>query len=251
MASKIEKAVQQMEQWANDDSHGYDQIFRWGEKGDYDCSSSIIQALENAGIPAKTNGATYTGNMYNVLLKLGFKDITDKVNRTNGSGIIRGDIMLNHVNHVAMSTGTNKLVQASINELGTVSGGKPGDQTGKEFYIRSYYNYPWDCILRYSETEYGTNTGTETVPVSGEGGKVNKKSNGYGIYIGRIIKDSVCYLSPLDGSKKSSIVPILQKGTLVDVEWDDGKYSLVSFYIPDKGKLKEYILSKNIYNVAI
>lgn len=32
--SKIEKAVQQMEAWAGDDSHGYDQTYRWGQHGD-------------------------------------------------------------------------------------------------------------------------------------------------------------------------------------------------------------------------
>ena len=61
--SKIEKAVQQMEAWARDDSHGYDQIYRWGQHGDFDCSAAVIQACENAGIPVKSKGATYTGNM--------------------------------------------------------------------------------------------------------------------------------------------------------------------------------------------
>ena len=70
--SKIEKAVQQMETWAKDNSHGYDQIYRWGEKGDYDCSAAVIQACQNAGIPVKTGGATYTGNMLKVFTKKWF-----------------------------------------------------------------------------------------------------------------------------------------------------------------------------------
>ena len=28
--TKTEKAIQQMETWARDDSHGYDQRYRWG-----------------------------------------------------------------------------------------------------------------------------------------------------------------------------------------------------------------------------
>ena len=32
--TKTEKAIRQMENWAKDDSHGYDQDYRWGEKGD-------------------------------------------------------------------------------------------------------------------------------------------------------------------------------------------------------------------------
>ena len=149
--SKIETAVNWMINTANDNRHGYDQKYRWGEKGDYDCSTAVITAWENAGVPVKTMGATYTGNMYKVFKKCGFADVTKSVNLATGQGIQRGDVLLNRINHTAMSIGNGQIVQASINEKGTVTGGKPGDQTGKEFYIRSYYNYPWDYVLRFSE----------------------------------------------------------------------------------------------------
>ena len=153
MISKIEKATRIMEAWAEDDSHGYDQIYRWGEKGDYDCSSAIIQACENAGIPVKTNGATYTGNMYSVFTRTGFKDVTSSVSLATGAGMERGDVLLNKRYHTAMYTGNGQEVEASINEKGTATGGKPGDQTGREFLVRSYRNYPWDCVLRYVGNE--------------------------------------------------------------------------------------------------
>lgn len=143
----IEKAVTWAVGIANDNSHGYDQGSRWGP--DYDCSSLLIQAWENAGIPVKTNGATYTGNMYNVFVDCGFVDVTANVNLANGAGVERGDILLNIVNHVAMSTGNGTLVQASQNEFGGITGGQIGDQSGNEIYLRSYYNYPWDVVLRY------------------------------------------------------------------------------------------------------
>lgn len=151
--SKVEKAVKQMEAWANDSAHGYDQTYRWGEKGDYDCSSAVIQAYENAGVPVKTKGATYTGNMRSVFLQCGFKDVTSKCNLSTGTGLKRGDVLLNTVHHTAMYCGNGLEVEASINEKGTATGGKPGDQTGKEFLIRSYRNYPWNYVLRYEEAE--------------------------------------------------------------------------------------------------
>lgn len=46
-------------------------------------------------------------------------------------------------------------VEASINENGRATGGKPGDQTGREFLIRSYRNYPWNVVLRYTEAADG------------------------------------------------------------------------------------------------
>ena len=147
--SKKEKAAQQMESWAKDDSHGYDQRYRWGEKGDYDCSAAVIQAWENAGVPVKSNGATYTGNMKRVFLQNGFKDVTNSVNLATGAGLKRGDVLLNEANHTALYLGNGQEAEASINEFGGVTGGQPGDQTGREFLIRSYRNYPWDCVLRY------------------------------------------------------------------------------------------------------
>jgi hypothetical protein len=158
----IEKAISQMETWAADDSnHGYDQTYRWGEKGDYDCSSAVISAWELAGVPVKTNGATYTGNMRGVFTRLGFADVTDSVDLSTGSGLVRGDVLLNYQHHTAMYCGNGYEVEASINELGTTTGGTPGDQTGKEFLVRSYRNYPWNCVLRYTGEDAGdVETGT-------------------------------------------------------------------------------------------
>ncbi|WP_242836673.1 hypothetical protein [Clostridium sp. BNL1100] len=56
----------------NDNAHRYDQRYRWGEYGDYDCSSAIITAWQTAGVPVKSNGATYISNMKNVFLNTVF-----------------------------------------------------------------------------------------------------------------------------------------------------------------------------------
>ena len=143
-----ERATAQMEAWAADDSHGYDQASRWGP--DYDCSSAVIAAWELAGVPVKTRGATYTGNMRGVFLRCGFEDVTASVELNSGTGLQRGDVLLNIRHHTAMYCGNGMEVEASINENGGVTGGQPGDQTGREFLVRPYRNYPWDCVLRYT-----------------------------------------------------------------------------------------------------
>lgn len=63
---------------ANDDSHGYDQINRWGSP-DYDCSSLVITVYDKAGVPVKAKGATYTGNMRDAFKRCGFIEVSDKV----------------------------------------------------------------------------------------------------------------------------------------------------------------------------
>ena len=153
--TKIERATLQMERWAKDPAHGYDQQYRWGQRGDYDCSSAVITAWELAGVPVKSGGATYTGNMKTVFLRCGFADVTATVNRTLGTGLQRGDVLLNEQRHTAMYIGNGQEVEASINELGGTTGGQPGDQTGREFLVRPYRNYPWDCVLRYTGTSSG------------------------------------------------------------------------------------------------
>lgn len=153
---KAEAATQWMERHAQDNRCGYDQVYRWGERGDYDCSAAVITAWQSEDVPVKTKGATYTGNMLPVFLKCGFRDVTKSVNLRTGEGLIRGDVLLRNGHHTAMYCGKGKEVEASINEKGRATGGRPGDQTGREFLIRSYRNYPWSNVLRYDENAFGS-----------------------------------------------------------------------------------------------
>ncbi len=174
--SKIESAIRWMESKAKDNRHGYDQLYRWGEKGDYDCSSAVITAWEQAGVLVKTNGATYTGNMYDAFYFCGFKDVTASVNLSTGAGLRRGDVLLNKRKHTAMFCGNGLEVEASINENGGITGGIPGDQTGREFLIRAYRNYPWDCVLRYAG-ESVSDSDTGSIHNNTTGGKVTVTAN--------------------------------------------------------------------------
>ena len=57
---KIDDYIAYMMELVTNPKYGYDQINRWGP--DYDCSSSIITAVQTV-IPVKDAGATYTSNM--------------------------------------------------------------------------------------------------------------------------------------------------------------------------------------------
>ena len=145
----IDKAINWAVSIANDNTHGYDQLRRWGP--DYDCSSLLISAWQQAGVPVQANGATYTGNMKNVFIKCGFEAI--KFNRS--ISLKRGDVLLNEKHHTAMYIGDGKVVMASINEQGKAVGGRTGDQTSKEILVCNYYvpSYGWDYVLRYPTQE--------------------------------------------------------------------------------------------------
>lgn len=146
---KIDDYIEYMMELVTNPKHGYDQIHRWGP--DYDCSSSIITAVQNgAGIPVKDAGATYTGNMRKAFEKCGFLAIPCNKGMPTLS---RGDILLNEKYHTAMFIGGGKVAQFSSNENGRATGGQTGDQTGRESGTMPLYNYSkgWDYVLRYEE----------------------------------------------------------------------------------------------------
>lgn len=149
---------------ANDNSHGYDQIGRWGP--DYDCSSLVISAYEQAGVKVKEAGATYTGNMRAAFVKCGFNAIPYK----KGMALYKGDVLLNEKHHTALYIGDGQIVQASCNEKGGIYNGKDGDQTGREIATGRFYEYSkgWDYVLRYNEEVKTVNI---ILPVLSKGSK--------------------------------------------------------------------------------
>lgn len=142
-ATRLLQAAGWMCEIAADPSHGYDQQYRLGQRGDYDCSSFVITALSSHSIDV--GGATYTGNM-----RSGFLSTGKWIWLTNFNQLRTGDVLLRQGHHTAMYLGNKWLVHASGNELGRGAiGGKPGDQDGLEICERTYYWYPWDGFLRY------------------------------------------------------------------------------------------------------
>lgn len=126
---------------AADDTHGYSQQTRNGNPN-YDCSSFVIAAYDNAGIPVKEAGASYTGNMKNAFIKCGFEWIpgTPKM-----EDLLPGDVLLSERDHTEMYIGDGKNVGAHGN-FDEVN----GDSSGKELSVSDYPKRQWDGVLRYT-----------------------------------------------------------------------------------------------------
>ena len=138
----IKKALDWALETAKDNTHGYSQAVRWGP--DYDCSSFIISAYENAGLKVKEAGASYTGNMRDAFEKCGFGAYP----RQPVSKLEPGDVLLNERHHAVMYIGDGKVVAARSSDGFPQS----GDQSSREICIQDYYDWPdggWDCVLRY------------------------------------------------------------------------------------------------------
>ena len=143
---------------ANDPRCGYDQANRLGP--DYDCSSLVGFSINAAGEYVNVNNfatSTMRQLMPSTFEFLG-RSIVDETN------LVRGDILwVNHVfngvqyGHTGIYLGNSQIVEARINELGTITGGQTGDQTGNEIRISPFYAYGyggadfphWDGLFRY------------------------------------------------------------------------------------------------------
>lgn len=137
---------------ANDNSHGYSNVsgHQLGEDGQYNCIGLVIKSYQNAGINLYKNGIFDINSMYTKLIENGFVDITDKVNLDTGEGLEKGDVLWmlkgNGHGHTEIYAGNGKLVGARA-DLDGIN----GDSSGNEITISSYYNMPWQKVLRYKK----------------------------------------------------------------------------------------------------
>jgi len=147
MAGSTRRFIKKMRYWANLENPGvgYSQDgnirFDLRNGGSVDCSSFVIACLKIAGF--ETGSALNTSTMRAELTKHGW------VVKPNNGDPQPGDILLNDGHHTAAYLGNGLLAEASIDERGEITGGRPGDQTGNETHVRNYYNFPWSCYLRY------------------------------------------------------------------------------------------------------
>lgn len=141
----IYKAVAWAKKIAEDSSHGYDQDHRNGP--DYDCSSLVSTALNKAGFDISPD--SWTGNMFSQLKRCGWTQLDINAPRR------LGDVFLTPRKHTVICLDSSRVITASINEKGSAHGGKSGDQTGTEIYIRPYYepSYGWTYHLRWTARE--------------------------------------------------------------------------------------------------
>ena len=145
----LDEFCKRMRYYCDDASVGYDQWQRWNvyDGGETDCSALVIACLKEAGFD--TGNATYTGNMSDELCARGWVRLSPDISQAKP-----GDILLNDANHTAAVVSGNgwnaTIAQASIDENGNAYGGAAGDQTGLETATMPIYDYPWNCILRYT-----------------------------------------------------------------------------------------------------
>ena len=150
-AYPIEVAVTWAIDIANDSSHGYSQNNRWGP--DYDCSSFVMSAYIQAGIPLnRSNSTTRENSAYWMVPEYEKNNFTyiPWSSIGNQNSLIRGDILWRN-GHTELYIGDGKNVGAHQDEYGGIEGANKGDQTGNEISITNFDNSgSWTGVLRYN-----------------------------------------------------------------------------------------------------
>ena len=148
--SRKYRFIEEIQRFADDDSHGYSQkppSGRWGP--DYDCSSLIYQAAHNAGYSVGAGGdkVRFTGTMLKDFEKAGFQILPFA--NVGISDLEIGDILLNLALHAEVYVGNEDSIGATSSEDGTFSG-EAGDQTGHEIERHPVITFQkdWDYVLR-------------------------------------------------------------------------------------------------------
>lgn len=131
--SVIDDAVAWAKKIAEDDTHGYDQTNRWGP--DYDNSSFVISAWEDAGVGVKANGATTISNMCAAFEKTGFTDVAAQITMQTGAGLVAGDVLWKR-NITCLYVGNGEIAIAR--------------SSNKDIVIENYYKSEWSKVLRYT-----------------------------------------------------------------------------------------------------
>lgn len=172
MLSRAMAAAEVMDHFIDHNAHGYTQgpgrggngawetiTLSSGERvtfeaGEMDCSEGVSRAWGAVGVlpTGYWNRYMWTGNEREMLLSHGFKEIRVQA----AAAMKRGDVLLKS-GHTEMFLGYRNGVPyqggARINEKGTITGGKEGDQTGGEIARSPYKPAQWITAFRYMGPE--------------------------------------------------------------------------------------------------
>lgn len=142
-SANVEKMVQWALNIASDQTHGYSQASRNGP--DYDCSSFVYYALQNAGFNVMSGNSAGNGDtLPSDVKKVGWKEYD--FDNTKVASLQRGDIMWLD-GHVAIYIGDGKTVEATGTWAGKADTGDQGDEIGTYNVVRN--SRPYTKFFRY------------------------------------------------------------------------------------------------------
>ena len=110
--------------------------------------------------------------------------------------------------YVSMTTSPVKISNSGSDENGNYKNGKAGDQTGREWYIRDWYNYPWNCVLRHPLAEVRACLATQAVKAAENDnvGYDQLQRDDYGIELAKADYDPSKITRPVESDCSAGVI---------------------------------------------
>lgn len=117
-----------------------------------DCSMAYAGLVDMAYGTKVHEGTCWTGNIASKLAATGFFRVT---RFKSLSDVKPGGALLTPGHHISTMLDKGEMLSPEGNEKGRTTGGKPGDQTGREVKIRKLYNRPggWRLVINPIPTD--------------------------------------------------------------------------------------------------
>ena len=112
--------------------------------GSYGADGDFGKATEAALISFQIDQGLEVDGEYGPQSKAALVSVTQAPAAGENSEPVRG---LSYM----LSVGTHYISNNGADENGSFAGGSAGDQTGREWQLRSWYAYPWNCVLRHPD----------------------------------------------------------------------------------------------------
>lgn len=111
-----------------------------------DCSAAYAGLCKMAGIPINVKGTCYSGNIAQLAKATGMISVEPFRSLDQAQP---GGALVAPGRHVVTVLDNGECLSPEVNELGKITGGKPGDQTGNEVRIRKLYvrSGGWKWVL--------------------------------------------------------------------------------------------------------
>ena len=165
--------------------------------------------------------------------------------------------------YVTMTTSPVKISNSGSDEHGNYKNGAAGDQTGKEWRIRDWYNYPWNCVLRHPLAEVRACLATLAVKAAENDaiGYDQNQRDSYGQELAKADYDpskitkpveSDCSKGVIDNTKAAGHIlgiPELQRLTATYTGNMRAAYKAAGFYVLTESKYlknSDYLLAGDI-----
>ena len=156
------------------------------------------------------------------------------------------------------------IAHANINEIGQISGGKPGDQSGTEVCVQPYFDHKWEYIIRPTDPELAEKMAADACIVAGNENVGYSQEDRYSMYtlaklnnfdFAKIEKpcctDCSQFAATLAIANGLKVSPFVYTGNIIDALLATGKFEKHTFKSKDDLRRGDFLITVTKRHIVI